>query len=667
MKTFTKFLVASVAVAALAFAVTAKADTVSFGTMTLKQGSTGTFVMNLQTALNATGANPALVADGSFGLKTKNAVMAFQASHGLTADGVVGPMTKAAITAALGGANSGNFPAGCTSASGFSTTTGQPCTALPSTMPAGCAAGFMFSPVNGQPCTSTGSTGSNNNGPLSGGAGSVETYELLSGISNEDVGEGDEDVEVAGLEIEADEGSDLKLTAVKLVFDEGTAGSDFEDYAEEVTLWLDGTKIATVDADEFNDDNDWTQTISLTSNAVIDAGETAELTVAVTAVENLDTADENDTWTVDFRSIRFVDAQGASTTEDPGTATRTFTFTSFASANDIEMSVSLSDDSPEGNVVDVDATDDTDGVELLVFEIEAEGSDITIDDLPVLLTVSQPTVTDDVDFIVNTLTLTVDGESYSETVTTSAGSVATITFDDLDITIEDGDTLEFTVTADVNDTQASEFIAGDTLKVELTEAIVNNIEAEDETGEDITDADATGTALGDAMAFYESGISVELVSVEEELTGNDGADNDTGSFTIKYKVTAFDDTVYVSDTAAATTATDSAITTATSIVSNLYRVEENGTATTADLSALVTYSNTSSAPQSSGGNITLEDGESTTVTLSISRTNNGDANDDGIYQAFLAAIGWNTGDSSSVYNNYYFNLDDYKTDPITIN
>src|SRR3989338_3453995 len=95
---------------------------------TLRQGSAGLEVQCLQGIVGAT-------ADGKFGPLTKAAVMAWQAGRGLVADGVVGPLTRAALM----GAPTGNFPAGCTSASGYSPTTGQPCTALPSTgLPAGC-------------------------------------------------------------------------------------------------------------------------------------------------------------------------------------------------------------------------------------------------------------------------------------------------------------------------------------------------------------------------------------------------------------------------------------------------------------------------------------------------------------------------------------------------
>ncbi len=55
---------------------------------TLRQGSSGTAVKELQEKLNAK-VNAGLVADGDFGAKTKTAVELFQKLKGLTADGVV--------------------------------------------------------------------------------------------------------------------------------------------------------------------------------------------------------------------------------------------------------------------------------------------------------------------------------------------------------------------------------------------------------------------------------------------------------------------------------------------------------------------------------------------------------------------------------------------------
>ena len=60
---------------------------------TLRQGSRGPAVKELQQRLNEAGAKPALKVDGVFGLRTYQAVGAFQKRRGLPIDGVVGPQT----------------------------------------------------------------------------------------------------------------------------------------------------------------------------------------------------------------------------------------------------------------------------------------------------------------------------------------------------------------------------------------------------------------------------------------------------------------------------------------------------------------------------------------------------------------------------------------------
>ncbi|MBP9770495.1 MAG: hydrolase, partial [Candidatus Pacebacteria bacterium] len=56
-------------VAVFAFASVSKAEVLTFGTTTLKVGSSGMYVTNLQTVLNTYSA-AGLTADGAFGSKT---------------------------------------------------------------------------------------------------------------------------------------------------------------------------------------------------------------------------------------------------------------------------------------------------------------------------------------------------------------------------------------------------------------------------------------------------------------------------------------------------------------------------------------------------------------------------------------------------------------------
>ncbi len=68
----------------------------NLGPVTLRQGSTGTPVINLQTFLNNI-LHTTLVTDGKLGPKTIAAIKQYQLAHGLVPDGIVGPKTKASM------------------------------------------------------------------------------------------------------------------------------------------------------------------------------------------------------------------------------------------------------------------------------------------------------------------------------------------------------------------------------------------------------------------------------------------------------------------------------------------------------------------------------------------------------------------------------------------
>lgn len=589
-------------------------------TMDLTLGSSGAEVTALQNWLISKGYSIPAGATGYFGAQTQAALAAYQAANGISpAAGYFGPITRAKVNAAGG---------------------------------------------------STGSTGGNtgSTGGLSGGAGSVDDYSLISDLSGEEVGEDEEDVEVAGLEVEADEGSDLELTAVRLVLDEGTgATSDFEDYAAEVSVWLDGEEVARVDADEFNDDNDWTHTVSL-EDAVLEAGETGELTVAITGASNLDTGDAGDEWDVDFTQVRFMDADGATISEDPAVAVTTFSFELFASAANTELKITQGEDEDtvnDAHVIDIDATDETDDAPLLSFNIEIEGdSDVNLDALPVTITVANQ---DNVDEMISGLTLWMDGEEVGSASISSdcltdpdcaaVGATEDYLFDDMDLDLSAGDDYEFVVTADIYGiTDTGDVAAGDTIRATVgeTETDLASFDAEDESGEDLVDADKTGTVAGSASEVRDIGIAVKFVSSDAEIShAGDVAnttDSDQGTFTITFDVTAFGGDVYIDGT----------------------KPDETGGATESDLfvSNTDTYvdSNitsptgaTLSGTQDADARFLVNEDETERFTVTFVTT----AGADGLFQVELDSILYALTDVDGDLQ-YTFNLDDFKTPSINM-
>ncbi len=586
-------------------------------TRDLTVGSSGADVTALQKLLISKNFRIAAGATGYFGEQTRAALAAYQASAGISpASGYFGPVTRAKLDVIV--------------------------TVPPQNPP--------------------------KDDDLTGGAGSIDSYELMASLNNEKVGEDEEDVEVAGLEIEADDTSDLRLTALRLVFAQGTADSDFEDFASEVSVYLDGDEIARVDADEFTDRNDYTKTISLDRSAIIESGDTAELTVAVSGEDNIDSADQGDTWSVDFRQIRFVDADGASISEDPSTAARMFSFESFASATNAGLRIAADDDAVnDTRAIAIDDHDDTDNEPVLSFTLEAEGdSDLDIRTMGVHVAVTGATNTDDV---ISDLSLWIDGKrvANAESVT-GGGSSHDYVFEDVDYTLDAGDTVDAEIRADFLSTDDA-LDEGDTISFRIDETETNNgdlFDIEDESGEELKDADMRGNVDSGAFELRTAGIIVSFVSADEDLLKGDNADDDIGTFTVKYKVEAFGSDVYVSDSAAATTTAD---VTAQTVSGDgiLYLITDSSVPTTAGVATDVSFTKGSGVTDAGVVNgVRIREGKSTTFTLTVVRTNDGDVDDDGFYRVSLVGLGWATTDTST-WNVYDFNLENFKTGGLVMN
>jgi len=580
-------------------------------TSTLRPGMSGSAVSALQTALNMY-AGASLTVDGSFGPATSAAVRAFQTSKGLTADAIAGAATQGALVNAsmMAGTNCG--------------------------------------------------TGNNNNGgststgTLNGGAGDI-TVDLSSSYSNEEVGEGEEDVAVLAFDIEADDESDVEITSIKVEFSQNTSADSekLEDYADEVSVWFDGEKVGSVDADDFNESSDvYSRNISL-DGVIIEAGDEMELVVAVSALSNLDSGDiDTDQFNVGVSSIRFMDGDGVVTTENytldvtDGAANdeleKLFSFEDFAGATDVELRAALeNEDINDARVLNVDDTDDTKH-EILSFTLEARGdSDVTIESIPFAITTTGET---DPSVIVLEANLWMDGE---EIATENVPSNGVVTFDDLNMTIDAGEEVEFVLEVELADTDGA-LTDGDTVQATLT---VASIDAEDEAGDSLASGDLTGSAVGDAHAAYEVGFDLELVSATEvkTVTSDTSGTGDQAQFVIKYKVTAFDGDIWVDNTCVEDN-DGSEVSTATS-----YSITNNGSNST-------TCVTTSTGDTDGGNSFLIEEGTSETITLTVNATASADA----FAQVVLEAIGWDyaAGGDDEVYS---FNLVDFKTDPLFLN
>ncbi len=605
----------------------------------LTVGNTGADVTALQTWLEARGflTMPAGVAKGYFGTLTKNAVAAYQASVGLPSTGFFGPMTMAKI--------------------GSSTTT----TTTTTTGTGACPAGMTCVPTGTTTTTTT--TGSVS---LSGTDGTISDATQLSQYSSEEVGDGESDVKVLGLEVEASKEGDILLRSLKVSFDStGNSGSDkLGDYVDGVSVWMGSTKIGSADVQDFNEDTNgkYSKTISLKSGTVIRADQKEKIYVAVDAVRNLDSGDiSGDSWTVDIDNIRYEDGSGVTSTDvdtgDINALNVPINFVNFSTAANTELKISTDSSNPNADIVVIDDTDTTDDVVLLVGKIEAKGtSDIKIDELPITLTtVGGANVT----AVTGSLKLQLGDEEYTETVNISSALTGTVTFDNLDFTIAAGKTVKFTVLADINDIDAGTLDEGDTLKASITTTNRDYIDAENEEGDQLSDtSEKTGTATGEAQEFRTNGIALTLVgSPSTSVAAGTGSNDDQGTFTIRFKVKAIGDTVYVSSLA------DSTLTGNTSGKTSVH-VDRAGTATVGGVSVAIT--NLTDTDLTSTGNYMIEEGDEETfeMTTTVQLPTAGQA---GLFRAALGGVRWGTSDIYPLPNSYISNLDAFKTSYIGLN
>jgi len=584
-------------------------------TGSLTVGSQGAQVTCLQQYLVAGNhlVMPTGVSYGYFGPLTKAAVAAWQAANGVApAVGYFGPLSQAKY-AMVAGSTSGGTTGGSTSGSS----------------------------------------------DLEGGAGSISVSNS-SEYSSEEVGEDEEDVEVLQAMVEADD-SDVEITSVKVEFVQSSAADseDLTDYAKSVSIWFDGEMVGEADADDFSESSDvYTKSIALDKGVIIREDDEEAIVVAVTALSNLDSGDiDSDAWTVDILNIRFVDGDGVTTTTDTDgdTLEQSFDFASFASAADVELKISLGDEEiNDAHVINVSASNTTDNVEILSFMMESEGdSDILIKDVPVTFT----SFGADVDDVTGSVYLFADGKKIgTESVPTSATTTSVIVFDDLDYTIDAGDEVEFIVKAKVKST-AGTLADGDTISAAFgeTETSLATFDAEDESGEELDDADVTGTATGDAHAVYDIGFNISLVSATETktVTSDTSGTGDQAQFVIKYEITPFDGDIYIDNTCTEDN-NGSEVSTTTS-----YSVTNDGSNTT---NCVMTASG-SVTNADSANTFLIKEGSPRTITLTVNVTATADA----FAAVSLEAIGWDdaTGGDDNVFD---FSLPgDFETDPIFLN
>jgi len=610
-----KFLIGTVVALALLVGVTASAA-YDFGPTTLRVGSSGQYVMNVQTVVGAT-------ADGAFGNMTKAKVMAWQASHGLVADGVVGPATKNAMNAGSYSDGVTVYPAGCTSAVGYSTTTGLSC-ATTTTYPAGCTSAMGYSSTTGAKCDG----GSVTTGPLTGGAGELIYASTTSGLES-NVKEGATE-KVLASKVEAD-GSDIAFSSVKVSFENnsGNGSTRLNKYIEKVSVMLGSAEVGSADADDFSKDGDvYTKSIAL-SGAVVKEGDAENLYVAVSV---LNTVDED---TASFygiiEQVRWMDATGVifSDTDSDGSdfgtgAAENFGFDAASADDDIDIKSSSTD--PDASTLLVDANDTSEEHLIGVFklDVDEDSSDILVSEFPILVTFTASGNTtddanaDDAGDVIDELRVTVDGKDYTATledseVTNGAGRAVYLVDDEF--TVASGDVVDVKIYATFTE-QDSNYGSGQVISVSTDEDVTENTPDYSWSAEGEDELDVDGTFSGKDMTLSTTSAIVSGITWEA-LEGGAGIE-------LTFKVEAEEDSVDV--TLAALQAADTVTTTGTVAAPTLSKVS-------------------GSATDNGGNSWTIEDGDN--ATFSLVYTNTG-ANGTNVRVIMSSIAGQNVPDDKEV-------------------
>ena len=534
MKNNFKFVVGA-ALALSLFVVSAASAAYTHST-TLKLGSRSTQVMALQQTLNMTDCKVAASGAGSkgmetsyFGPATKAAVQCFQRVNALGADGVVGAMTGAKLSAIV--VTDSTLPAGCSSKTGYSTTTGIKCDTT----------------------TGTGTT-TPTPGNLQGGAGDL-TLDSTSTDVESDVEEGKTEI-VLGAEAEAND-SDIAITNVKVEISSasGSGSTRIEKYLDEVSVWLGDKKVGSVDADEFNKDGTtYTKSISL-SGAVISEDDQENLYVAVTALSSVD--EDTQTFSISISDVRYTDATGAILSADVDDVdTEVFGFD--PEGEEDELTIRSSSENPEASTLKVDEDDKSDDFLVLAFDLEADedSADIDVLTIPVKFDLTGTSAT--FGSVFNEVYAKVGSKEYkADRISASSATTGTydVDFDD-NFTVDSGDSEEVSIYVVLNK-QSGNYALGSTIKATV---ISDDIEAEG--ADELSASQLNGTGSGKVHTLSTSTASVSGVAWKA-LEGGAGLE-------LTFSVEAEDESVTV--TLADLIAADTVTTTGTVVAPTLAKV-----------------------------------------------------------------------------------------------
>ena len=514
----------------------------------LSKGMTSDDVKNLQIKLAVTPTS------GYFGPITFAAVKTFQTAHGIINTGYVGPLTRAALNTLYCKAAETpvTYPAGCTSAVGFSSTTGAPCAGTTTTTVGPTEGYFTFKQLASPANLTSAKKGTTNTAVL---AFTLKANNSDISLKTIKLGFNVRPWRYIS-KISLYEGSNLlkEVEAVSSAFEEVTVGSSYN-------LYLTGLDVPILKGE------------TKTFTYKVDVPASPETTGTVTLTLATD-------------AIRGVDTVGLNVYAAAG-ETRTFT-TAAATTGALELSINSG--ATKDKVELISTTDTTEHVTLATFDLKAKYNDIHITKINNVTLVDHASNTLDVVILAAELW---DGDTMLGSVTPGTNGTDA-DFTSLDIDIAKDATKTLTIKASVAAIGDSATKEGDYTNV--TSAA--NIVCEDSLYNPIT---ATGSLTGKNVYFYTVAPVLTFVSSDIKLDEN-LTDNATGHIT--FTVKALGGPIYFYDdnsttkaiTIAAIGSTGSAVAATGQIVFSTSTVTADGTGTTTinSYSVSQSYSTTTS-------------------------------------------------------------------------
>jgi hypothetical protein len=584
-------------------------------TMTHQQGDTGGEVMQIQKFLNSHGAMVAASGAGSpgnessyFGAMTKAALAKWQAANGVSpAAGYWGPVTRAKVASV-------------------------------------CAS----TPTTGTPTTG-GET-------LNGTAGSVSI--TSTSVDVEDQVFTDTTEKVLGFKVEAS-GSDVRVTNIRVRFTaavDSSASDRLADYFSDISIWANGSKIASMAPSSFVRDSSGVYSASIPVSQVIRMGSGNKVTfhVGATANDSIDSDNDGSTndWTAALVQTRYTDPTGATLFDTTAASNAGVYVSRLSSSSDVKLRMAEASGNPKSGNKVVDDTNTTD-IKLLEFTLKAEGADMEFDTLLASTTLSGVDTVDDMvqEFYLMRGSTQVAEEAAITTANTPS-QVLSFNLDDEE-TIDAGETVTYSIVAKVKaittGSSATVFDQGDSITASTTPN-VGDIDAKSVSdGKSVTNR--SGSVTGYAQTLFSEGISVSKVGESFTLLPNDTAANVAGEFKVTLRFTNIgSNDVYIPLTSLASTTANNSDDGVTLVEGINFYMTDGTTATTSSVSVGTLM--TGGVSLVSGGvektnSVLIAGGQSADLQLTTSFNPTTDYSGTRQYRVQILSVGHSTADDAT--------------------